>query len=61
MKLLTDVGDGIAGLELQFLEGFFVVLIAVELDYGNVILAAHFDEHFLPKPEMFQEMIKINY
>lgn len=48
----TDIGDGIASLELKFLERFFIVFIAIKLDYGHIVMNAKFDEYFLPKPSV---------
>ena len=50
MCTLTNIRDRVTGLQLQFLERFFVVLAAKELDDWYVVIATQFDKDFLPKP-----------
>ena len=72
-KALTDVGNRVAGLQLQFLERVFVFAVVVELDDGHVSLSSQthenlrreigdFTKHFISKrktkkPDLFPETL----
>ena len=49
LGLFTDIGDGIAGLELEFLERLLIFLIAVKLYHWQIVMNSQFDENFLPE------------
>lgn len=49
----TDIWDGIARLQLEFLEWFLIIFIAIELDNRHIIIDTKFDENFLPEPVLW--------
>lgn len=48
--MLTNVGDRITRLELQFLKRLFIIFIAIELYHGKIVVDSYLDEDLFPKP-----------
>lgn len=49
-EFITDVRNGVARLQLEFLERFSVLFGVVELYNRHVVMDSQFDKDLLPKP-----------